>query len=324
MTTLVPREAQPQATPLALPSSRDARKGYLLVIAATLCWSTSGTFIRVILANYAFTAWTLAFWRDLFTFSCFLILALATGPRRLQVARRDMISFAAMGAISIGIFHVSWAQAVLMVPVAVATVLNYTAPFFVVLFAWVLWHERPNRVQTAALVLAFVGCLLVTGAYDLGNVELNWLGLLIALSTGLTYGTFTIFGKNALKRYVPFTVMTYAFGFGALTVLLLAPGAIVQSLNLPLSAWTSMAALAIISTVSGFSLYSNGLKYLSAASASITATFEPVVAASLAFVVLGEVIGIIQMIGGLLVVGAVMLLAVRATDEGRREMVVEV
>lgn len=319
MTTTVPRKAQSQATPLALPSSRNARKGYLLVIAATLCWSTSGTFIRVILANYAFTAWTLAFWRDLFTFTCFWILALTTGSRLLKVRRRDLIAFAAMGAISIGIFHVTWAQAVLMVPVAVATVLNYTAPFFVLLFAWVLWHERPNRVQTAALGLAFVGCLLVTGAYDLGNAELNWLGLLIALSTGLTYGTFTIFGKSALKHYAPFTVMTYAFGFGALTVLILAPGAIMQSLNLPLGAWTSMAALAIISTVSGFSLYSNGLKYLSAGSASITATFEPVVAASLAFFILGESIGLVQMFGGLLVVGAVMLLAIRSTDDGGRK-----
>jgi len=223
------------------------------------------------------------------------------------------VSADAMGAISIGIFHVLWAQAVIMIPIAVATVLNYTAPFFVVLFAWLLWHERPSRVQTAALLLAFAGCLLVTGAYDVRNTNLNWLGLLIGLSTGVTYGTVSIFGKNALKRYVPFTIMTYAFGFGALTVFVLQPAAVLESITLPSGAWISIAVLTIVSTVSGFSLYTNGLKYLSAGSASITATLEPVIATGLAFVLLGQMIGVIQMFGGVLVVGAVMLLAGRTT-----------
>jgi DME family drug/metabolite transporter len=316
MTTLR-REAQPQAAPLALLPGPNARRGYLLVLGATLCWSTSGTFINIIRSNYAFTAWSLAFWRDLFTFACFLLLAVATGARRLRVERRDLIPLAAMGAISIGIFHVLWAQAVVMVPIAVATVLNYTAPFFVVLFAWVLWHERPSRAQTTALLLAFAGCLLVTGAYDIRDTNLNWLGLLIALSTGVTYGTVSIFGKNALKRYVPFTIMTYAFGFGALTILILQPGAILQSVSLPSGAWSSIAVLTIVSTVSGFALYTNGLKYLSAGSASITATLEPVIATGLAFVLLNEIVGVIQMFGGLLVVAAVVLLASRTRGEGK-------
>ncbi len=314
MTTL-PSTAKPQVTPLAVLSNQHARRGYLLVLGATACWSTSGTFIRIILTNYAFTVWSLAFWRDLFAFALFLVLALATGASRLRVARRDLLPLAAMGAISIGIFHVLWAQAVVMIPIAVATVLNYTAPFFVVLFAWLLWHERPSRNQTAALLLAFAGCLLVTGAYDVRNSNLNWLGLLVGLSTGVTYATVSIFGKTALKRYVPFTIMTYAFGFGALTILVLQPGAILQSVNLLSGAWISIAVLAIFSTVSGFALYTNGLKYLLAGSASITATLEPVIAAALAFALLGEVIGVIQLLGGLLVVAAVILLARRTTRE---------
>lgn len=316
MTTTVSREARPQAPPLGLIPNQKARLGYLLVLGATMCWSTSGTFIRIISSNYAFTAWSLAFWRDLFTFACFLVLALITGARRLRVERRDLIPLAAMGAISIGIFHVLWVMAVVMIPIAVATVLNYTAPFFVVLFAWVLWHERPTRVQTASLVLAFAGCLLVTGAYDFRNANLNWLGLLIALSTGLTYGTVSIFGKNALKRYVPFTIMTYAFGFGALTIFLMQPNAILQSVNLPIGAWISIIVLALISTVTGFALYTYGLKYLSAGSASITATLEPVVAAGLAFIFLSEMIGVIQILGGALVVAAVILLARGTTKDG--------
>ena len=309
MTTpiLPQRPAAPAAR--AFPVDRGARRGYLLVLAAALCWATSGTFVRLIVERYGVAAWTLAFWRDCLTFSVYLAASLVAGAGRLRVAPRDLLPLAAMGGVSIGIFHVIWVMAVTMIPVAVATVLNYTAPAFVVLFAWALWGERPSRRQTAALALAFLGCLLVTGAYNLADEQLNWPGILVGLSTGLTYGLFTILGKNVLRRYSSGTVLTYAFGFATLTLLLLNPRAGLAMLAEPWQAWAWLAALVLISTVSGFALYARGLKALSASSASITATIEPVLAAGVAFALLGQVIGVVQMLGGLLVIAAVILLA---------------
>lgn len=288
-----------------------ARRGYLLVLAATICWATSGTFIKIIRHDYGLSAWTLAFYRDLFTFVIFLTIAVVLGVDRLRVARRDLIPLAAMGAISIGIFHVLWAMAVTMLPVAVATVLNYTAPVFVVLFAWALWHEKPDRRQTVAVIVAFVGCVLVTGAYNIADMNLNWLGLLVGLSTGLTYGMFTIIGKNALRHYDSWTVLTYAFGFATVTLLVLQPGATLEMFAKPLSAWLWMIVLVVISTVTGFGLYTSGLKHLSASSASIAATLEPVIATGFAFALLGEVIEPVQMVGGVLVIISVLILAVK-------------
>ncbi len=318
MTTTVTQEAAERAIPQAGRTAREARRGYLMVLAATVCWSTSGTFIRLILTHFAFTAWSLAFWRDFISFAIFLGISVALGRGRLRLARKDIPRLAAMGAISIGIFHVIWNLTVAMIPIAVATVLNYTAPFFVILLAWLIWRERPNRVQNLSLVLAFIGCLLVTGAYNVGDAQLNWPGLVLGLLSGLTYGSMTIFSKDALKRYDPWTIMTYAFGFGALTIFVAhsaltmfapQPGILTLSFGLPPEAWLSVGALALVSTVSGFGLYTTGLKYLSAGSASITATLEPVMATALALLLLGETIGLVQMLGGLSVILGVALLA---------------
>lgn len=286
-----------------------ARRGYLLVLAAVVCWSTSGTFIRLILQTYGLSPWTLAAWRDTFTFLMLLSATVALGPSRLRVAPRDLLSLAAMGAVSLGIFHVLWAQAVLMIPIAVATVLNYTSPIFVVLFSWLLWREKPSRTQALALLLAFVGCVLVTGAYNVRDENLNWPGILVGLSTGVTYGSFTIFGKSAVRRYDSWTVLTYAFGFAALTLLLLRPGAFTAMSAQPPAAWLAVAGLAFVSTLLSFAAYTAGLKYLSASSASITATVEPVMAAGLAYLLLGEMIGPVNIVGGILVIAAVALLA---------------
>ena len=287
------------------------RRGYLLVLAATICWATSGTFIKIIRHDYGLSAWTLAFYRDLFTFIIFLSISVVLGVNRLRVARRDLIPLAVMGAISIGIFHVLWAMAVTMLPVGVATVLNYTAPVFVVLFGWALWHEKPDRRQALAVIVAFVGCVFVTGAYNLADMNLNWFGLLVGLFTGLTYGLFTIFGKNALRHSDSWTVLTYAFGFASVTLLVLQPGATLEMFTKPLSAWLWMIVLVVVSTVIGFGLYTSGLKQLSASSASITATLEPVIATGFAFALLGEVIEPVQMVGGVIVIISVLILAVK-------------
>jgi DME family drug/metabolite transporter len=288
---------------------RPARRGYLLVLAATLFWSTSGTFIRLITQTYGLSAWTLAFWRDTLCFAALLAICRLQGQRLDRVARRDWPRLAALGAVSIGIFHVLWASAVVLIPVAVATVLNYTAPFFVVLWTWLAWRQRPSRRQTSALVLAFAGCLLVTGAYRVGAQDLDWTGLLVGLSTGVTYAGFTLIGKPLQARYSDWVVLAYAFGFGALTILLLRPPAPLGMLGQPAGAWLWMVVLVLVSTVGGFGLYLAGLRNLSASTASITATLEPVMAAGLAFLLLGELIGPIQMLGGLLVIVAVSLLS---------------
>jgi DME family drug/metabolite transporter len=288
-----------------------ARRGYFLVLAATICWATSGTFIKIIRHDYGLSAWTLAFYRDLFTFVIFLTIAVVLGVDRLRVARRDLVPLAAMGAISIGIFHVLWAMAVTMLPVAVATVLNYTAPVFVVLLAWMLWHEKPDQRQTMAVIMAFIGCILVTGAYRISDINLNWLGLLVGLFTGLTYGMFTIFGKSALRHYDSWTVLTYAFGFATVTLFVLQPGASIEMFAKPLSAWLWMIVLVVVSTVTGFGLYTSGLKHLSASSASIVATMEPVIATGFAFALLGEVIEPVQMVGGVLVIISVLILSIK-------------
>jgi drug/metabolite transporter (DMT)-like permease len=76
--------------------------GLLLVVLATVCWSTSGLFISLIVSGSGISPWGLAFWRDLGTFTCLLVGMLLLGSReRLRVKRRDLPWLAAMGAISI-------------------------------------------------------------------------------------------------------------------------------------------------------------------------------------------------------------------------------
>ena len=291
------------------------RGGYLRVILAAACWSTSGILIRIIVQHYGLSTWTLAFWRDLIAFAIFFTIVAASGFVRLRVARRDLLMLGVLGVLSPGLSYLLWTQAVVMIPIAVATVLNYTSPLFVVLWVWLFWRERPSQRQAMALVSAFLGILLITGAYNFTDAHLNAWGILIAVCSGATSASFTVLGKRILERYERWTVLTYAFGFATLTVFLLQPSALWQMSSIPPSAWLTIVALTLISTIGGFGFYSSGLKRLAAGSASITATAEPVIAAVLAFVLLGELIAPIQMPGSVLIIGAVILLVGKTQEE---------
>jgi drug/metabolite transporter (DMT)-like permease len=299
--------------------------GLLLVVLATACWSTSGLFISLIVRGSGISPWGLAFWRDLGTFTCLLVGMLLLGSgERLRVKRSDLPWLAAMGAISIGMFHVLWNMAVLINGVSVATVIQANAPIFVAIMAWLLWRESLTQRKIIAIVLALVGTVLIARLDGLGATQISLFGLLIALVAAFAYGGFSLFGKKLIGHYTPWTILLYAFGFGALILL---PFQIRAPIPWPLApqvlGW--YAALILLSTICGFGLYTTGLRHLQASVAAIVATTEVAFAALVSYIALGERLDGWQILGAILVVGGVILLSwpragIRSMVAGRRRL----
>jgi DME family drug/metabolite transporter len=282
--------------------------GLLLVVLATACWSTSGLFVSLVVKGSGISPWGLAFWRDLGTFTCLLVGMLLLSPhQRLRVKRRDLPWLAATGAISIGLFHVLWNMAVLINGVSVSTVIQANAPVFVTVMAWLLWREPLTWRKFTAIGLALVGTLLISRLDGLGATQVTLFGLLIALGAAFAYGGFSLFGKKLVGDYTSWTILLYAFGFGALVLL---PFQIRTAIPWPFSLrlFGSYTALVLLSTISGFAFYITGLRRLQASVAAIIATIEVPFAAIISYVILLERLGRWQILGAVLVVSGVMLL----------------
>ena len=125
----------------------------------------------------------------------------------------------------------------------------------------------------------------------------------------LTYALYSIFGKHALERYAPWTVVTYAMGFGAAFLLLAQSPASLRPVLTPSPLWGWLTALALGPTVGAFGLYTLGLRRVPASAASIVATLEPVTATILSFLFLGERFAPPQVLGGLMIIAGVVLLS---------------
>jgi drug/metabolite transporter (DMT)-like permease len=185
-----------------------------------------------------------------------------------------------------------------------------------------------------AIALSLTGCVFVSGAYNLDMWDLNPVGIAIGLVSGVLFATYNVFGKESSLRGVnPWSATTYSFAFAALafSLPLLLPiehwapalrgvGGVrdVWWLGSDLVGWGILLLLAWVPTLGGYSLYTIGLGYLPASVVSLIASLEPALTAVLAFLFLGERLGVDQLVGSAMILGGIVLLRADGLSQLRK------
>jgi len=282
--------------------------GALMVLGAASLWASLGVFGRV-LYRVGLTPLELASVR---TSIGFLGLAvwMARSPGAVRIAWRDVPFFAVYGAICMALFAFLYFSTIGRTTVSVAVALLYTAPAFVVVLARAIYGEPLDRGRLGALALVLAGVFLVTGALHAvttGQAVVSGAALVFGLGSGLTYALYTILGKWALRKYDAVCTVFWVLGFGALVLAVAAPPW-TPMLRHP-GAIPTMLALGIFPTLVAYLLYVASLRRLSAGTASMLATAEPVIATLLGSLLLDEALTAPQALGIALIVAAALLLA---------------
>ena len=293
-------------------------RGALLVLLAASLWGTLGVFYTWGTKDFGLTPVAVVFWRAGLTA---IVMGLALGGAMpalgkgwglLKVRSGDLVLFALFGLLGITAFYILYIYAVLLAGAAVASVLLYTAPAWVALMAWRWLGEKFSSRKTVALIMTFTGCALVVRVYNPALMQVNAAGILCGLGSALAYALYSILGKVTLRRGYATTTLTfyvYLMGAAGLFVVALFQGpARILSMGADPAVWGFLLVLALVQTIGAHSAYITGLRSLDAGVASILATFEPVVAAVLAIIVLHERLEWPQVVGGVLILGAVLML----------------
>ena len=296
-------------------------QGVLFVLAAATLWGTLGIWARLAYGGGARPN-DVVFFRALIAFAAAAWVARRKGAALRAAARQRLGLLAAYGVLSVGLFYLSYFWAVRLLPVAVAAVLLYTAPAFVAVLARLFLGEPLTGRRSAALVVAMAGVVLVSGLGPGGSgaaraalpAALPPAGVLAGLLAGFTYATYSIFGKVAVRDLDPDVVVVYTLGIGSLVLLGALPPGRLLALDFAPAVWPVLVLLGLVPTYLAYRLYTAGLQWVPASTAAIAATVEPVVAALLGWLVLGETLTGAQLLGaGLVLAGAAL-----AGDRGRR------
>ena len=258
----------------------------LCIILAAALWGVIGVFFNL-LSGLGFTQMQVVAIRSATAAAALGLYLLIRGRPLFRVRLRDCWCFVGTGVFSLVFFNWCYFTAMETTSLAVAAVLLYTAPVFVMLFSAVLFREPIGRRKVLALVMTFAGCLLVAGMPGGGSVSPR--GILTGLGAGVGYALYSIFSRFALEKgYSSATISLYTFLFAGAAALPLSRLWEAGALLIRPEAAAGALGIGVLCCVFPYLLYTRGLAGVETGQAAIMATVEPAVAALVSFALYGE------------------------------------
>lgn len=217
---------------------------------------------------------------------------------------RFLLGLMLMGGIGYVGQSFCYFTALTMASAGLVAILLYLYPAIVVIFSTLLFKEHITGLKILALVLALTGTVLTIGLGGGGSL----LGIALAMTAPFIYSAYILAGSKITKEVDILSASTVvmisaSFVFGAFIA--------VKGLNMPQTwvGWGGVLAIALISTVIAIITFFAGLKRVGPTNASMLSTFEPVTTVILAAIIFGEEVTLMRLVGGVMILFAVVLLA---------------
>ena len=230
-----------------------------------------------------------------------LALLLRQNPLRFQ--RRRLLTLVALGAIFYTGQSLTYFTALHSLPASLCVLIAYIYPSLVVLAGWLFLRRSVSPWHWVALAASFVGVALLVGG---AQFQLAW-PLVFAIASPAIYTGYILVGERVMSSVPAVGASAVIMSGAAIAFCLIA--AFAGQLALPASAsgWTVGVAIAVVPTMVAISLFLAGLPRIGAARSSLLSTLEPVVTVLLAVVLLGDRLSVIQVLGGVLIIVAVVV-----------------
>ncbi|TDC59065.1 EamA family transporter [Micromonospora sp. KC207] len=295
---------------------RSARIGLLQVCAAGVLWGTGGLVVTVLHSRDGLGAMTVSAWRT--ALAAIALVAFAVVTRRSGVVLATMRTHPVL-AVLVGcgtaLYQGLYFGSVLLVGVSVATVVSLgLAPILAAVWEHAAARSRPSMREAGVLAAALAGLVLISATAGHGSPTPGnrpGLGLVLAVASGATYAATTVLGHTLAQRVDSVALTTCATAAGALALLpFLATAATAGQPVLP----TDPASLALLGYLGvatmalAYGLLYAGLRTTSGSAATVATLVEPLSAVLLAALLLGERLTAPALLGGALILAAVVAL----------------
>lgn len=293
------------------------KKGVLFVLLGALLWGTLPAFTRLAYLHGS-DPLTAAAWRAYLAAGVFFVWFLCDGTFR-SIKWKEIPFYMLYGLVGVGGTFVFYMIAVERLSTAMAAMLLYTAPAFVILLNRLFYKEPITRVKIIALLCTFGGCFLVVRGYDPAAFQASIGSIVIGLLAGISYSMVTVLGHIAQRKHDSRTNAGLMILFGALVFLFIRPPWKLSAPTLPL--WGAYAGIALLGSIFAYLAYLKGLSSgLDGGIASIAATAEPVIATLLGVLLFKDVLEGLQIFGMLIVLGGVMLPMLKERLQQKRQL----
>jgi len=281
-------------------------------------WGFSGVVTKFLLRRQMSPDELLVF-RTLLAAIILLVWLGISSPHLLRIRRTDLPYFALLGGIGLVINQGAYYLALSRVSVGYALLIQYLAPVFLMIYGVLSKTERMTRGKVIAASLSVSGSFLMVLGQEGGITRVSLSGTLFALGSALGFSFYVAYGNKGVGRYDLRTIMTYAFLSAGLIWITIRPLWTLPWGNYDFPTWGFFLYLATVATVFPFGLFLVSLRYLEPSRSSLTSMLEPVVAAIVAWLWLGETLESWQIVGGAGVLSGILLLQFESFYTAKRK-----
>ena len=282
---------------------------YLAALLVTSLFCSFNGFFGVKLNGMGFSSYASPLIRFAFSLPFTFLMVFCRDRSLFRIRLCDLWVFFLSGVCGSYLSSLSYFLALRYVSTSITSVLLYTSPFFVMLLSRLTGAEPITRRKVIALVLAVLGCALVSGIAN-DKLDAHPLGLLLGLVSGIAFSLYTVCGKLAMQK--GYDTATYAFYNNLLATLGAFAGVCVfapESFSVPtVSMLPVLTGIALISYFLPNVLYTYALNGVDGSKASIMSSIEPALTTVWGLLFLGEAIDVTGVLGIALVLVAIVLI----------------
>ncbi len=262
------------------------------------------------------------------SFSLLVLLPLLVGRRgwqRIKLPTPDLIQCLVLGMLGVAASNYFYYVAIQRTSVAIAIIVQYTAPVWVLLYVVARGQQKLSLQKVAAVGVAVAGIALTIGIIGTkaAPFHLDSYGFFAAVLASFSFAFYNVGGHRVLARHDRWRVLVWTLASATVFWLFVNPPWKVVATHYAPAQWAFLFVFSMISVLGSFSLYFLGLQYLEPTRAIIASCLEPVFSILLAAALLGEGVRPIQTVGIVLVLSAIVIVQLPGRGGEQESVVVD-
>ena len=297
--------------------------GYAVTVVAALCWGASGVSAEYLMSRHGIELTLISFLRmsigGLLTLACVLLRSrgVSAQHRDLVCAPRNWRDLAIYAVFGLAACQITYMGVIRASNAGTGTILEYLGLILIVVWVCLTHRRWPRACETIAIVLAVSGTFLLCTHGSLDSLVITPSALAWGAVAALTLATYTLLPARLIAAYGADVVVGYALLIAGLGV-----GLVGRVWRFAIT-WTPDVILAMVITVVlgttvAFTAYLWGVDRIGPVKASLIGSLEPIAAAAFSALVMGTSYTGVDIVGMILIVGAVVTISVVDLLRARR------
>ena len=288
-------------------------RGMLLASLASSLWAISGISGEILFKKFNFSSDWLVSTRTLISgILLFLIVIFIEKKSVLKPLKnkRDCAGIILFGTAGMYLVQYTYFKTIELSNVSFATILQFTAPFFIFIYESIKNKKIPAFSTLILLFMTILGVVFIATKGNFSNLSVSLEALLLGVISAIMIAFYSTYPKKLLKKYGSITVVGWGMIVGSIISNVIHPIWKIEG-NVNAKSMIQVIIVVILGTSIAYLIYIASLNYISSSLAGILTAFEPVLAAILSIAIFGLKFSFIEIVGFILVFVSIFILEKR-------------